>query len=878
MLHRIRARAVRLLNYLRRDDPERDLREQIDAHTRMLEDDFVGRGMTPAEARIAARRAMGPEALIRQITREQQTIPAVDTLVSDVRLAARRLRRQPAAAVVSILALAGGIAATSVTWSLAAALRHPLPVAGADRLVLVGSGFNASRHAEYTGIRASGVFNAVAGIGRREVPIGRERPHPGVADFASHDFFDLLGLVPALGRDFLPEDDRPGAPLVAMLSEGYWRRAFGSRLDVLGTGVVVSGRPAIVVGVAPRRFAGVDLTEAPDIYLPLHTAEPAELTGSPSGQGTSQPLPWMSIVARLHAGSDPVQAAVRLKASVPDEARSRTLLPVTPLNAAVIARTGIGSSVQFGVVLVATVGLLLAIGCLAAGELLLLRTEARRDELAMCLALGASRGRLVRGIVAEGALLAVSGAVLALPLSVWLLAGIRGFELPGGVQVDRLDLTVDGFALLAAAGAAVAAMFVIALLAGSLVFSLGTHRIRRPHTGATPRVTRAWTRRALGAGQVAISLVLLAGAGLFARSIAALLTVEPGDDVRNILSGTIGPGAYGSSDEETAAFFDALRSRLGGHPAIEAVSIAKPYSNSLGGRIVVDGRPREFPSFIYFQGVDERYFSTLRLPSIVGRHFSTSDRLATAPSVAIVSESLGRLLANGGDAVGRQLGPMFWRPPELGRAQVVGVVPDLVTNLTLRSPYVIYMPIEQMPGPTRRTLFVRAAADPAIAIREVAGMIRAVDPGMPLPAMRTIGDRLDEQMRTQRLGTIAMGGVGLAAALLTALGIYVLAESLAARRRRELAIRAALGASGSRLGVLVLREALMLTGLGVLIGVAVVWAASDAVRMFLFQIEPFDPPSLSAVSLLLFLLFLAVSLKPARAATSMDVARLLAEE
>jgi predicted permease len=780
-------------------------------------------------------------------------------------------------AVVSILALAGGIGATATTWSLVSAvLLHPLPVQDPDRLVIVGSRFNQHGYPLYAAVRESGAFETVAAGGSREVMIGRDHPTPAVAYFASHDFFDVLGVRPALGRDFLSHEDRRESPLVAMLSDSYWRRVFGARQDVLGAQVVVSGQPAVVVGVAPGRFRGLDLTEAPDIYLPLHAVQNTDVTGDGLGfldLDATSAVAWISVVGRLRQGSHPAQAAARLGALFPDTAASNV---VTSLNTAAIPRNALWSTRVFGGLMLVTVALLLATGCLAAGVLLLLRTEARRDELAMCLALGASRRRLVRGVVVEGGLLALAGLLAALPVSAWLLAGIRAFELPGGVQVDLAVLSVDASALVGAGSAALLATLLVALAAASFVFSVGAPGGWRAQAGVTPRLARARIRPVLGAAQVAISLVLLAGAGLFARSIAGVLAVGPGVDVRRLVTATMNPRAYGYTDEQASAFFDGLQQRLRDRPAIGTVSIAKPYTNSLGGVTFVDGVGHEFASFIYYQGIDAQYFSMVGLSVIAGRGFSTTDR-AESPTVAIVSESLGRLLARGGDPIGRELGPMWWRETGLQGAEVVGVVPDLVTNIALRSPYVIYMPVAQMPGEST-TVFLQTRGEPAVAIREVASAIRAIDPAIVPPRMQTVGERLDEQMRAQRFGMLAMGGVGIAAALLTALGIYVMAASLAARRRRELSIRSALGAPRAHLGLIVLREAGLVAGSGLLAGIAIAWASLEPIRAFLFQVEPFDARSVATAAVLLVALIVAVSLKPARAAMRVDVARILAEE
>lgn len=878
-MHRLRVLAVRLVNLFRRTTLDRDLREQIESHLQMLEDDFIRRGMEPSAARVSARRALGNQLLVRELARDQQSFAPLDTLASDVRLAARRLRRQPGTAVASVLALSAGIAAATTCWTLlSTVLLHPLPVHDSDSLVIVGSRFNQHGYPLYTRVGNSGVFEATAGGGSLEVLVGREHPEPAVAYFASHDFLDVLGVSPALGRDFTAVDDRRGAPQVAMLSHRYWQHAFGGRRDVLGAEVVVAGQPATVVGILPRQFRGLDLTELPDVYLPLHTVELSDAAGG--GQGfltvdARTAVSWITVIGRLRPDTEQAQVANRLSALFPDASWSRTPDAVTSLNAAAVPTTAGWLTFASGLLIAVTVALVLATGCLAAGSLLVLRTEARRDELAMCLALGASKARLVRGVVAEGGLLALAGLLTALPASAWLLAGIRVFELPGGVQIDVAALSVDTSALLVAGGAALLATLAVTLLAASSVFSVGAAGGQRARAGATPRLGRIRTRMILGAAQMAVALVLLAGAALFARSIAGTLAVGPEEPVRALVTGRISLGAYGHTPEQAAAFFDALEQRLGARSAIQGLSMATAFSNSQGGVTIVDGARRHLPSYIYYQGVDDQYFPLLGLPITSGRGFSADDR-EESPTVAVISASLAGLLFGTADPLGHELGPIFWRTTP---ATVVGVVPDVVTNLALRSPYVIYMPIAQTPV-TRRTLFLRASGDPSVGIREVSSAIRAIDPSIVPPPMETVGQRVDAHARAQRFGVLVMGAVGIAAALLTALAVFVMATSLAARRRRELGIRSALGAPRAHLAFIVLRESVLVAGIGILAGAAVVWwgSALEPMRAFLFQVEPFDPLSVAGAAALLMVLVLIVSLKPARAAMRQDVTRVLVEE
>jgi len=895
-MHRLRATVVRVLNLFRRNRVEEDLHAQVEAHVRMLEGEFLRQGLSSSDALRASKRAMGNGALTREQMREERFFGGLDALARDVQLALRRLSKRPAITLVSVLALASGIGAAAATWSLlSAVLLRPLPVGDAEQLFVVGTRSvrpdgtvhvsDAHIYTMYPRVRETGVFDALAAGGIWDVLLDvGDRPVPGAAYFASHDFFDTLRVRPAIGREFTPDDDREGAPPVAMLSHSYWRRIFGADPNAIGREIRVGGNPVTIVGVAPRGFRGLSLSDAPDVYLPLHTVGDIMRGTAPSTnffalplntEGTvSSPTAWIRLIGRMPPGLTADQARNRLDALWSEAVENGQTYRLTNLNTAAIpegVRDGMG---QFTRLLGLTVGLLLLIGCLAVGMLLLMRTEARRDELAMCLALGASRGRLARSVAVEGGLLALGGTLLALPIAQWFLWGTRAFELPGGVRVDWLELSLGIDAVAAAASGAVTSTFLIVLIAVSGGWSVDLAHALTSHTGATmPR-----TRAILVVGQVAVALVLLAGTGLFARSIIAALSLNPGYDTGRIVTGSVGLAAYGYSREEAAVFFDELHQRLSGNPAFASVSVVLPYGGmTTSGEMRIDGVPRGFPSFVRYTGIDERYFSTIGLPVIEGRDVSEYDG-PDAPRVAIVSESLGRLLRNGNSPLGIRITEGVWRPPDPPDIiEVVGVVPDIVTNVTLPEPLVIYMPIPQLEATQSREIVLRARADTGAAVGEAMSAIRALDDAVTPQPMLTIDQRLGDQMSQQRFGVVVMGGLGMIALLLTILGIYVMAASTASGRRRELAIRAALGATGWRLGSTILMETTQLVGLGILLGFGLAWLGANTIRAFLYGIEPFDPLTLVGVSALILLLAISISLKPALAAMRLDVARTLRE-
>ena len=813
--------------------------------------------------------------------------------MDEVRLACRRLTQQPGAAIASIVTLACAIGAAAATSSLlSSVLLRPLPVADPDRLVLVGerivSGRNAGglqdHHAYpvYPHVRDSGIFEAVAAGGSWRLLVSTgARPELTRVSFVSANFFDVLGVRMPIGRTFRSDEDRRGAPLVAVLSDRYRRRTFGDDAGVMGRVITLAGKPATVVGVTPRGFRGLDLADAPEVYLPFGTVADV---GSPltnffgEANHPSSPTAWVTVIGRIGAGSNVVRAAAQLSILRPPPGQRRTpQYGLTGVNTAAVPAAARAGMVQFTRLLGITVGLLLSIGCATVGMLLLVRTEARREELAMCLALGASRARLARGVAIEGAMMALAGAIVAMPIANRLFAGLRTFQLPGGVDIDLLDLTVDARALAVAIGCALAATLVIALLAGVFGFSANIADALRSRSGATPRTTRRRTRTALVGGQVAVAVVLLAGAGLFERSLVAALSLNPGFDTSRILTGSVSLDSYGYTPARALTFYEDLDARLRPNPAIRLVSMAGPQSGMLG-KLIVDGEARQVPSQVRFSPIDHRYFEVIGLHVIAGRNFSNDDTTRT-PLVGIVSRSFGRWLAGGGDPIGHRITMPFRRLPAPAPViDVVGVVPDVITNVNTLEPLALYLPLAQQDPATSRTIVLRAATDATSARRETLSAIRDVDPVITPAPMLTIDEAIGLQMSTQRFGVMVLGALGVIAALLTVLGTYVLAESMAVTRRREMGIRAALGATRRQLAAIVLAETGRLVGVGLVAGWLLAWSGAGLIRAFLFHVKPLDPATLAAVTVLMLLLACAVSLRPALHAADVDVCRMLKEE
>ena len=826
--------------------------------------------------------------------------------LSDVRFAIRRLRKDAGTTIASVVALGFAIGAAVATWSLlSAVLVRPLPVTAPEQLFQIGGPpppniilgwVPAHAYPVFESIRDSGTFDAIAAVG---TTLGQpvlvieqgDAPQARQVHFAAHAFFATLGVTAARGRTFSEDEDQRGAPAVAVISDRYWRRVFNADPNVLGRTVTVSGTAATIIGILPRGFRGLQLSEAPDLYLPLHVAGDLDRQLFFNRDPLGPDLDWIRIVGRLPFVETRAAAASRLNALDCSCGRSPLTLgdvgPIvlTSVNTAAVPELVRASASQFTTLLSITVSLLLLVGCLTVGMLLLVRTEDRRDELAVLLALGATRSRLAVSIVIEATILSTLGAVLAIPFAVWFFYGIRAFQLPGSIDVERLELTLAPGAWLTVTGAALAATGVIALLASLVGVATAARSPVQSRALATPRVTRRAPRTVLVAGQVAITLVLVTGAGLFTRSLIAALTLNSGIETDRIVTAVINLEPYGYTRERAAAFVDELRERLRRNAAIESVSIAEAAGAVPAGfRIAIDGVP-QLPSLLQYRGVEDDYFSTIGLPIVNGRTWLASD-IAGSPLVAVVSESLGSLIADGGNPIGRRISD--WgsirqvnagQPPPVS-LEIIGVVPDLIYNVNATEPLLVYHPVRPAAprGLGATTLILRAAGEPSSTMREAMATARALDPRVTLQNVMTLDEQIGRQMNPQRFGIYVLGALGGIALLLTVLGTYVIAESLVVRRRRELGIRAALGARSAQLRHLVLRDTARLVGIGLIAGVALAIAGARLIRSLLYQVEPVDPLVLVTVSALIFGLALLVTLRPALQATGIDLTRALREE
>lgn len=813
--------------------------------------------------------------------------------MDDVRLAVRRLIKRPGATLASIVTLACAIGAAAVTWSaLSAVLINPLPVDDADRLTIVGWRTTQGRTAGvvYDGfkypvleqVRSATIFERVAGEWASSTSLRISTggmPVSTPVRFVTHDFLEVLGIPVPVGRGFTAADDTRGAEPVAILTNRYWRSEFASDRAVIGRTLRIEEAIVTIVGVAAPGFRGLELAEPVDLFLPFHTiggiASP-DMNYFADTSHPNSPTAAMKIIGRLKQGDSAAMTIARLETIGTETTNVRPApeLTLTDVAVAAVPAAARAGMRQFSTLLGVTVALLMLIGCATVGMLLLVRTEARQAEFAMCLALGATRMRLARGVIIEGGVLALAGAMIAIPVAAWLFDLIRSFQLPGGVAIDALELSLDGRVFAAAAGSGLLAVLLIAMIAGAFGFRSDLADAIRLRSGATPGSTRSRTRAALLTAQVAVALCLLAGAGLFARSIIAALSLNPGYEPSRLVTGRISLGPHGYDAVRADSFFETLDTRLRQHPAVRSVGFSVWLSAMGGGSALpIDGVPTQLPTTAHFIAVDAEYFAAVGMKIVSGRPFSEQDN-GRAPLVGIVSASFARLMLGGGGTIGRRVRLGGGKAPEV---RIVGVVPDVITSVTVLEPLAIYTPFAQARESVGRDLVVRAS-DVGGASSAIISTLRQLDPAVTPYSLQTMEERLGRQMGSQRFGATVLGALGTIAALLTLLGTYVLADSMATVRMREMGIRAALGANSRQLGAIVLRETGRLIGVGIAVGLGLAWLGASTIRSFLFQVQPLDPVVLGGVAAAIVILSLLVSLRAALRAARVDLALVLKAE
>ena len=783
-------------------------------------------------------------------------------LLQDIRYGLRILWKNPGFTVICVLTLALGIGANTAIFSVVnALLLRPLPVPQAERLMMVwdtqpGALRAPAAYPEYLDWKERArVFQELGAFFETAPSLtGKGEPEQLQAIRVTSGLLPMLGVAPSPGRNFNPEEEKPDAERVAIISDALWKRRFAADPAVLGTKIVLGGEPHVVVGILPP---GPVLEMHPDVCVPLRLS----VEKAPRG------LHFLRVLGRLRPGPDLAQARAELESAARQmrtDKLTRHGIEIVPLQESMVGETRPALLVLLG-----AVGFVLLIACANATNLLLARAATRRKEIAIRLAVGAGRLRLIRQLLTETLILSVLGGGLGLLLALW------GVDLLVSAvpRLPRLEeIRIDGVVLAFTTG--------ISLLTG-LLFGLAPalqaasadlqESLKEGGRQSGGSAARRRLRNLLVVSEVALSLVLLIGAGLLIRSFERVLGDERGFDASRVLAVDLNLPPASSEPAKQIAFFSALLDRVQKLPGVEAAGVVShlPLSgNNTNSGIKIEGRswPEDETPLADDRLVSTDYFRSLRIPILKGRAFTEQDREG-APRVAIINESLARRFFPNVDPIGKRI-DMNWKSS--GWQEIVGVVGDVKHDgLDLPSSPAIYVPFLQAPD-AGMTLVVRSGGDPLGLVQVIRDEVHHVDKNQPLSRVRTMEAVVAESVGPRRISMSLLSGFAALALFLAAIGIYGVIACSVTQRTHEIGIRMALGAGRGDVLRLVVGQGLKLVGMGVALGLIAAWPLARLLSGLLFKVSATDPWTFAAIPLLLAGVALCACYLPARRAARVD--------
>ncbi|HWS87828.1 MAG TPA: ABC transporter permease [Pyrinomonadaceae bacterium] len=850
------------------------------------------------------------------------------TLLQDIRYGLRVLARTPGVTAVAVVSLALGIGANTALFSVVdEVLLKKLPVKEPERLLLFksysGQGFspggysgNSSNDPAGRTVRTSFPYQSYVRLRERQggavsdvfafgnvtlnVNVGGEA-EVASGQAVSGNYYAALGVAPHAGRLLTDEDDRASAAPAAVLSHRYWQKRFGSDPEAVGRQVNLNGVPFTVVGVSPQGFNGtMQVGSSPDVTIPV-TWEPQVNTERSRMAGAG--AWWLRVMGRLKEGATMEQARAELDAvfrqSVVEHRTARYALAQTDAQRAAArpladeevpqldADTGAQGEMntrqgfqQPLYILLGVVGVVLLIACANVANILLARAASRQREIAVRLALGARRRRLIRQLLTESVLLSLAGGALGVLLAFWIKDGLMSVDDWGGRFMGALDPRLDLRVL--------AFTTALSLLTG-ILFGLApawratkvdlTPALKDSARGSSA-VTRSWLSKSLVVAQVALSLLLLVGAGLFLRTLINLKRVEMGFNAQNLLLLPVEAGLVGYKDEKLVNLYRDMSERLEALPGVRSVTFSRTtlLSHSSSSRsfylpeaLKAAPGPDGFPpptGDVYIHQVRENFLEAMEIPLLAGRTLSGRDD-ARAPKVAVVNQTFARKFFNGENPVGRRL---TFNPQKPDEVEIVGLARDAkYTTLRDETPPTAYLPwLQELRSMGGVVFEVRTAGEPEAATAAVRRVVHELDGRFPLNGVKTQTAQADETLARERLFAKLLSLFGLLAQALAGIGLYgVLAWSVA-RRTHEIGIRMALGAQRRDVLRMVLRQGMALTLAGVVVGLAAAYAVTRFTEGVLYGVTPTDPLTFASVALLLSSVALLACLVPARRATKVD--------
>jgi predicted permease len=795
------------------------------------------------------------------------------TLLQDLRFGARVLAKSPGFTLVAVFVTALGIGANTAIFSVVnAVLLRPLPYEHPERLVRA-YGYNEKRGVTSMSVsfpnfadlrEQSGVFDALGAYADTEQALtGDGPPEQVIGVRSSGNLFEVLGARAALGRTLAREDEQPGGSPVVVISHGMWQRRYGGDAGVLGRQITLDGRPRTVVGVLPASFQFLFVNEAAEFYVPF------DPKGAMEVQRTAG---FIEVVGRLRegvtlerAGAEVGAVAARMAQTYPKENANVGFRLVGAHEEMV------GSLRPMLFLLLGAVGFVLLIACANVANLLLVRASRRGRELAIRVALGAGRGRVIRQLLTESLMLSTAGGTVGLLFAMWGVALISSF-VPADVprfHETGLDPLVLGFTT----AASVLTGVVFGLAPALQASRVDLNETLKEGGRGTSEGGKGRLRSALVVAEVAVSLVLLVGAGLLIKSFVRLRSTDPGLDPRGVLTASISlPPTRYAENEQTVAFYVRALERVAALPGVEAAGAIQPLplsDSSMSTSFWVDGQPDPGPGACPSSAarvITPGYLRAMGIPLVRGRAFTEQDD-ANAPKVLLVNEALARKHFPGEDPVGRRL--------SIGlngiNGEVVGVVGDVRhrrLNTTPGPEY--YVPFRQVPFDTMSLAVRTTSGDPAALASSVRAAVQEIDGELPVYGLRTMESLVSESVARERFSTTLLVAFAALAMVLAAVGVFSVMSFIVAQRRHEIGIRVALGAQRADVLRLVVRGGLGLTLAGVGVGLVAALALTRLMSSQLYEVSASDPLVYGGIALLLTCVALLACLVPALRATKVD--------
>lgn len=872
---------LRLRSLFRRRQLDRELDEELRDHIGRRADEYVAEGMLPQEARRVASIEMGGVERCKDKCRDTRRVDWVQDLIQDLRYGLRMLAKSPGFSAIVVAILAIGIGANTAIFSVVyAVLLKPLPFPHPGQLVFLSeakpqSGISSAfaSYDNFTEIRAQNhVFSELAGITTHELTFtGRGEPAPVDVAGITPELFSLLGTKPFLGRLFIADDGKQGAAPVVVLSETVWRDRFNADVNVIGSSVSLDHRSYTVVGVIPAAPGVLFLPRQIQFWIPV-AQDP--LFGPMIQQRPE--LRGIGVIGRLNPGVSIAQAqaemdtvASRLAKKSPAD-NDGWIIRLKPLQQVIVGdvRTAL-------LVLLGGVGLVLLIACANISNLLLARASSRGKEIALRIALGAGRGRVVRQLLTESAILGSVGGFAGVLLAYWGVHVLTSF-LPGNlpqVHAIRVDTSVLLFAL----ALSLLASFLFGLAPAMFAVRSNVQAtLKEGAAHSSDPGARRFARGFLAAAEVALAMVLLVAAGVSLRSFAALTSVDPGFSITHLVKADVQlPQFQYSKPEQWAAFSDELLRRLQSQPGMGDCAIAVPLPlNKQGGASlpfeIMDHPPlpKGTPESADYVSVSPAYFHVMKIPLLRGRAFNERD-VSSAPRVTVISETFAHRFFANEDPIGKQL--VFSFPPNPGvPRQIVGIVQDVRDVSIGQDPGpMMYVPFDQSPF-WGGEVVVRSDLNVGSVAATIRHEVHEVDRDLPVADVASMSDLIDTSVAQPRFRTWLLGLFAVMALVLAAAGIFGVISYSVSRRTHEIGIRVTLGASPANVMRLILTESARLVLIGLAVGVPVALGLGRFLSSLLFHIYAADPATFTAVAFLLFTVATLAAYVPARRAARVD--------